>query len=226
MVDGLFRDVLLSTSRVIWPATWNVRITLAIASRHALVREYLALIAYPMGSEIDARNRFVTALEDLIAWRLVALQQTDPNELPSELRHPPRPREIRSALRPGLSRLRRAFEIAHELGLAEGDIVAAVKARAGRKRGNAYSARYVYRREAAPLLPFLHLPLPLVAVRTDGLAERMPELAPDAIPRKTADLITTDSWPLVALDAAELWRELLAPTLGPMIQVRARWVGV
>jgi hypothetical protein len=218
-MSDLFREVLLGTSRVIWPAGPRV-LTLPGRSPAALAREYLAIAsgAYDRTTWHGA----LTSLERLVAAFL------DPKDRPMELRHLPRARHIERANRVLARRLDRAADLARRLVDHDGDVVAMTRDIAARRSPRPgwkrMSARDVFRHEVRPFLPTAHLLLPLVARRMQEFVERYPELAPSAIPLGLIGVIRTDDWPykrldgllfndrwvFAALDAAERWRELAA----------------
>lgn len=213
------------TSRVIFPAEapaihpW--RVVIYYDSRLALGRETLSLIAFGDDPDAEARNRWIAALEDLVA--LAIIKRGGP-ELPPELRHPPRPREVKSALSPGLRRFQRVLNLAHQLVDHDGNVSGVVKARAARQVGGfgglPRPAHKIRAREVQPFLPLIHLALPFVARwrQSDEYERKYPERTPWAIPLSFAELLESDAWPLVLLDSAEHWRQAL-PFTG--IEVRA-----
>ena len=156
-MSELFREVLLNTSRVIWPAEpagEHVRVTVRSNSRLALTRAYLSLVPYPDERQDPARVRFMTAMEDFTAANV------DPDERPPELRHLPRKEAIHSGLRQGLKRLTRALEIASRLSF-DIDGAASALAAARTARGVEWAApvrrQDVMRRTFRPVLPAIHL---------------------------------------------------------------------
>jgi hypothetical protein len=83
----------------------------------------------------------------------------------------------------------------------------------------------VMRRTFRPVLPAIHLALPIVVpTRYPDLAEQYPELAAAAAPSTFAELALSHRWVFQAIDAAERWRQAL-PSEWDLIEVRARWTG-
>ena len=127
-------------------------------------------------------------------------------------------------MQPGLKRFHRALVVAHQLVDADGDPALVAKERAARLIGGfgtlPRELRKVRSREVMPALPLVHLALPFVArwKQPEVFQRRWPELAPWALPLSFGELLEDEHWPLVALDAAERWRQLLP---FPAIEVRA-----
>jgi hypothetical protein len=224
---SMFLHVLLNSSRVVWPAEGPAPmrevITLHPESRLELAHMYLSLTAYP--DRGDAAVRFLAALADLIALKVIRHTGSAAG-LPPELRHPPRAREVESALKPGLRRLRRALEVAHRFVDHEGDVEHLARVMAAKLVGGfggaPRPARKIRRREVEPMLATAHLAMPVVARwrQPPAFLERYPELAPAAIRPSLAELIEDGSWVYAALHAAEDWRRL-TPEPWRLIEVRA-----
>jgi hypothetical protein len=233
----LFKEVLLSTSRVIWPAPPRV-LTLPGPTRLMLALQYIALAGCSAHGR-EAWRSALGALEKLVAAFM------DPEDRRPDLRRLPRIKHVVRANRLLARRLDQAAEVAHRLVDHDGDVAGVTKTiaakRAARPGWEPMAVRDVYRHEVAPFLPTIHLLLPLTGGRMPKFAARYPELAPAAVPGKLVEVIRTAEWPFerldglvlndrwvfAALDAAERWRELAArrsPFLEEsLVQVRANW---
>jgi hypothetical protein len=233
-VSDLFRDVLLGTSRVIWPAGPRV-LTLPGRSRAVLAREYLAMAA-GTHHHLKAWWRALDGLDMLVAAFL------DPADRPPKLRRLPWTERIKRANHLLVRHLEQATDMAHRLVDHDGDVIGMTRAIAERRPPRPgwkpMATRDVYRHEVQPFLPTVHLSWPLVARRMPKFVERYPGLAPAVIPTvglvgviepfKNLDgLLLNDRWVFAAIDAAERWRELAArrsPILAQvLVQVRADW---
>jgi hypothetical protein len=219
-----FRHILLSNSRVVWPAhpaEQRQRITIRADSLLALARAIVALLAYPEEHQVEARLRFMWGVEQLTAALL------PPERRPPELRHLPCQRDIVRACSAGLRRLERALAIAARLPFDIDEAAAFLAAvRTKRRVASAAPVRKhdVLSREIAPHMPVIHLALAIELGRIPEAVQEVPWLAPGSIPARNVDLLVDDRWPLPAIDAAERWREALR--CGGMIEIRAPCGGI
>jgi hypothetical protein len=224
-----FHRALLRSSRIIFPPPrQHIRMTLRCTSRAALCREVLSLVAYGDNPDCEGRGRFLLVLERLVAS---AIRKRGGPPLPPELMYPPRPRDLKQALRPGLERFRLALEIAHRIVDADGDLKAAAKARSLRKRQAQteepesgeiqYPPHKVRARDFEPRRHLIHLAMPVVARwrQSEDYQRAHPHLAPWSLPLQFVELLENDAWIFALLDAAEHWRRRY-PALGG-IEVRA-----
>jgi hypothetical protein len=218
-MSDLFREGLLSTSRVIWPAE-----PLTSEPLRKWGRQYLGLVAYPPRPAGDpdrrTRERFVRALRHRLARRILEKEG-----------YPPLNIELDSAARRGHRRYKHAIGAAFvavcviyaraasdpdwELGnVTYAALKLAEKITALRTgiEGESGSPEHVLRRwkRARPTL-HLALPLLLLSARADGLARENPGLGP--FPKTFEDWEVDTRWVQPALQAASLWREAL-PGLG------------
>jgi hypothetical protein len=223
-VRDLFRQILLGSSRVVWPAQpaeEEHRITIRADSLLALARAIVALLAYPEEHQAEARLRFMWAMEQVTA------AMVPPERRPPELRHLPRKRDSVRACGPGLRRLERALAIAARLPFEIDEVttfLAAVRTKRRVTSAAPVRKRDILARELAPVMPVIHLALAIVVGRIPEAVDEVPWLAPGSIPARNVDLLIDDRWPLPCIDAAERWRAILS--YDGLIEVRAPWGSV